>query len=128
MRILPGRGGMAEVTITLNGRTYRLECGDGEEEHLLSLSDMVGERLDGLKKQFGQVGDDRLLLMTALMIADELSETNQKIDDLKAEHVSADELVRSAETRAANQISAVADRIEVLSAALGDGTLSANSD
>jgi cell division protein ZapA len=119
---------MAEVTITLNGRTYRLECGDGEEEHLLSLSDMVGVRLDGLKKQFGQVGDDRLLLMTALMIADELTETHQKIDDLKAEHVSADELVKSAENRAANQISAVADRIEVLSAAMGDGSLSANSD
>ena len=61
---------MAEVTTTLNGRTYRLECGDGEEEHLLSLSYMVGDRLDGLKKQFGQVGDDRLLLMAALMIAD----------------------------------------------------------
>lgn len=119
---------MAEVTITLNGRTYRLECGDGEEEHLLSLSDMIGDRLDGLKKKFGQVGDDRLLLMTALMIADELSETKQKINDIGAEQLSADDLVRAAESKAADQISAVADRIEVLSAALGDGTLAATTD
>jgi len=119
---------MAEVTITLNGRTYRLECGDGEEEHLLSLSDTVGDRLDGLKKQFGQVGDDRLLLMTALMIADDLSETKKKIEDLKAEHLSTDELVKSAELKAADQISDVADRIEVLSAALGDGTLGGSAD
>lgn len=119
---------MAEVTITLNGRTYRLECGDGEEEHLLSLSDMVGDRLDGLKKQFGQVGDDRLLLMAALMIADELSEAKKKLDDNEAQQHSADDLVKSAEIKAADQISAVADRIEVLSAALGDGTLSSSAD
>ena len=119
---------MAEVTITLNGRTYRLECGDGEEEHLLSLSDMIGNRLDGLKKQFGQVGDDRLLLMTALMIADELSETKQKLDENESQQLSAGELVKSAELKAADQISAVADRIEVLSAALGDGTLNASAD
>ncbi len=112
---------MAEVTITLNGRTYRLECGDGEEEHLLSLSDMVGERLEGLKKQFGQVGDDRLLLMTALMIADELGESNKKIDDREAD-------MAGAESKAADQISAVAARIEVLNAALGDGTLSVKAD
>lgn len=112
---------MAEVTITLNGRTYRLECGDGEEEHLLSLSDMVGSRLDGLKKQFGQVGDDRLLLMTSLMIADELSELNKKLEDQEAD-------MAGAKSKAAGQISAVADRIEVLSAALGDGTLSTGGD
>jgi cell division protein ZapA len=119
---------MAEVTITLNGRTYRLECGDGEEEHLLSLSDIVGCRLDGLKKQFGQVGDDRLLLMAALMIADDLGEAQKKLDDLAAEQLTVDEMVKSVENKAADQISAVADRIEVLSAALGDGTLAANTE
>ena len=112
---------MAEVTITLNGRTYRLECDDGEEEHLLSLSDKVGERLRSLQKQFGQVGDDRLLLMTALMIADEKNEVEKKLEELEAEHAGAEKVV-------ADEISAAADRIEVLSAALDDKALAAEGE
>lgn len=112
---------MAEVTISLNGRSYRLECDDGEEEHLLSLSEMVAERLETHTKQFGQVGDDRLLLMTALTIADELGETQQKLAKHEEAQLSAEEKVQSAEARMVDQISAAAERIEVLSAALTDG-------
>jgi cell division protein ZapA len=112
---------MAEVAITLNGRTYRLECGDGEEEHLLALSELVGKRLNTLQKQFGQVGDDRLLLMTALMIADELDEAQKKLAEAEADQASADDLKKSEASQVADQISAAADRIEVLSAALDDG-------
>lgn len=107
---------MAEVTITLNGRTYRLECDDGEEAHLLSLSDKVGERLGGLQKQFGQIGDDRLLLMSALMIADELNEAHKKLEVVETGRA-------GAETRAVDQISAAAERIELLNAALNDKAL-----
>ena len=119
---------MAEVTVTLNGRTYRLECDDGEEEHLLALSGQVGERLDAIQKQFGQVGDDRLLLMTALMIADDLSEANKKLAELKDEQESVGEKIQSAESQVADQIAAAADRIEVLSAALGDDQAAAEGD
>ncbi len=112
---------MAEVAITLNGRTYRLECGDGEEEHLLALSEKVGDRLNSLQKKFGQVGDDRLLLMTALMIADDLSETQDKLAEAEAGRVSADDLKKSEESKVADQIAAAVERIEVLSAALDDG-------
>jgi cell division protein ZapA len=63
---------MGQVTITLNGRSYRLRCGDGEEQRLLELAEHVDDRLASLVAEFGQVGDERLLLMTALMIADEL--------------------------------------------------------
>lgn len=111
---------MAEVAITLNGRTYRLECGDGEEEHLLALSEQVGERLNGIQKQFGQIGDDRLLLMTALMIADDLSEAEKKLTEAESDQASADDIKKSEESQVADQISAAADRIEVLSAALDD--------
>lgn len=114
---------MAEVTITLNGRTYRLECDDGEEERLLELSEMVGARLATHQKLFGQVGDDRLLLMTALTISDELSEAHDKLAKLEEEKSSVNDLVKSTEARAADQISAAADRIEVLSAALTDGAM-----
>ena len=63
---------MGQVTVTLNGRTYRLRCGDGEEERLIALADHVRGKLDTLVAQYGQAGDDRLLLMAALLIADEL--------------------------------------------------------
>lgn len=119
---------MSEVTITLNGRTYRLECDDGEEEHLLGLSELVGKRLDGLQKQFGQVGDERLLLMTALTIADELSDTQDKLAKLESQQSSVDELVQSTEARVAEEIEAAADRIEVLSSALGNDPTPAKGD
>lgn len=109
---------MGEVAITLNGRTYRLECGDGEEEHLLALSEQVGKRLNELQKQFGQVGDDRLLLMTALMIADDLDEAQNKLGEIAAQQANAEDLKKSEESQFAEQISAAAERIEVLSAAL----------
>ena len=63
---------MGQVSITLNGRTYRLRCGDGEETRLLALSGHVRTKIEGLAAEFGQVGDDRLMVMAALLITDEL--------------------------------------------------------
>ncbi len=63
---------MGHVTVTLNGRTYRLRCGDGEEQRLFALADHVRAKVDGLVREFGQVGEDRLLLMAALLVADEV--------------------------------------------------------
>ena len=63
---------MAEAAITLNGRIYRLSCGAGEEGRLHELSQLVAAKLEALILEYGQVGDDRLLLMSALLLADEL--------------------------------------------------------
>ena len=63
---------MGQVTVTLNGRTYSLQCADGEEGRLIQLAGLVKRRADAVVEEFGQVGDDRVLLMAALMIADEL--------------------------------------------------------
>jgi len=119
---------MAEVTMTLNGRTYRLECDDGEEDHLLGLSGMVGDRLRTHQQQFGQVGDDRLLLMTALTIADELKETQRKLSEFEESQLSTEKVVESAETNFAEKMNDVAERIEVLSEALNDRNVLAGSD
>jgi cell division protein ZapA len=62
---------MGQVSVTLNGRTYRLRCGEGEEARLIELAAFVRSRVEALAAEFGQVGDDRLLLMAAIMIADE---------------------------------------------------------
>lgn len=63
---------MGQVTITLNGRTYRLSCPDDEEERLNQLVEHVRGKVDQLASEFGQIGNERLMLMSALMVADEL--------------------------------------------------------
>ena len=75
---------MAEAAITLNGRTYRLSCGDGEEARLRELSQVVTAKLQTLVAEYGQVGDDRLLLLSALQIADEMLEARAKAAALES--------------------------------------------
>jgi cell division protein ZapA len=74
----------------VNGRAYTLNCDDGEEEHVKSLSARVNEKVRELLGQVGQVGDQRLLLMASLLIADEhqtalkkLEETAQELEAVK---------------------------------------------
>jgi cell division protein ZapA len=73
---------VGHVAVTLNRRTYRLQCGDGEEPRLLGLTAHVRAKLDALTAEFGQVGDDRLLLLAALQIADELWEARDQVTAL----------------------------------------------
>ncbi len=76
--------GMGHVTVTLNSRTYRLRCGDGEESRLIELATQVKQRVDALAAEFGNVGDDRLLLMAALLIADELHDARAMLEQMTA--------------------------------------------
>lgn len=66
---------MAEVSVKFNNQTYHLACQDGEEERLSRLADYVDSKADFLKDRMGVVTDTRLLLMTAILIADELDDT-----------------------------------------------------
>ena len=84
MRVRAPAERMRQASITLNGRTYRLSCGDGEEARLAQLSEVVRGKLDHLVTEFGQVGEDRLLLMSALLIADELLDARARLDALEA--------------------------------------------
>jgi cell division protein ZapA len=74
---------MREASITLNGRTYRLSCDEGEEGRLQQLSQVVRGKLESLVSEFGQVGDDRLLLMSALLIADEMLDARARLTALE---------------------------------------------
>jgi len=69
---LPRGWSWVQVSVTLNGRTYRLKCGEGEENHLIALAEYLGSHVDTMKRKFGQVGDDRLILMASLLVTDEL--------------------------------------------------------
>jgi cell division protein ZapA len=63
---------MGQVAVTLNRRSYRFDCGDGEEARLAELAAFVKGRVEEIGRQFGNAGDERILLMAALLIADEL--------------------------------------------------------
>jgi cell division protein ZapA len=65
---------LAQVGVAINGRTYQIACDDGQEEHLKQLAAYVDKRVAELIAAVGQVGDMRLLVMTSLILADELSE------------------------------------------------------
>ena len=67
---------MAEVEVTINGRKYQIACDDGQEAHLLQLGEYIERRVQELVATVGQVGDSRLLVMTSLLVADELAETH----------------------------------------------------
>ena len=79
---------MGQVAITVNGRSYRFDCGDGEEPRLQELADYVKSRMEALSSEHGNVGEERLLLMAALTIADELWDATS--GDHPAEATSAD--------------------------------------
>lgn len=71
---------MGQVTARINGRTYRLNCADGQEERLSLVAEYLREKVEGLIAEFGQVGEDRLLAMAALMIADELFDARDELE------------------------------------------------
>ena len=74
---------MAQVSISVNGRDYQIACEDGEEEHIAYLAQYINHHVDNLVESVGQVGEARLLLMAALVLADELSEAYSELDDQK---------------------------------------------
>jgi cell division protein ZapA len=120
---------MGQVTVVLNGRTYRLECGEGEENHLIALAEYLGTHVEDMKRKFGQVGDDRLILMASLLVTDELWELRREMEQLKASLATArrdrsvaDETAKSAKADLAGRIEAVADRLEVLNERFGTET------
>jgi cell division protein ZapA len=117
---------MGQVTVVLNGRTYRLECGEGEESHLIALAEYLGTHIEDMKRKFGQVGDDRLILMASLLVTDELWELRREMEALKASLAAArrdrsvaDESAKSDKADLAGRIEAVADRLEVLNERFG---------
>ena len=72
---------MANVTINFNGKEFVLSCDDGQEEHLEELSVFLDEKFNNLKKSLGNIGENKLLLITSITVMDEYFETKKKIDE-----------------------------------------------
>ena len=116
---------MAQVTVTIGGRVYRLACNEGEEPHLETLAREIDSKIDGIRSSFGEIGDQRLVVMAALTIADELSETRRTIAALEKQAAENAELEIAARRHADQQLELAAEalgeashRVESLAAAL----------
>ncbi len=76
---------MAQVTVTIDGKAYRMACEEGQEEHLTDLASRFDRYVLHLKSQFGEIGDLRLTVMAGIMIMDEVSELTRRVSTLEAE-------------------------------------------
>mgnify|MGYP001313871609 CR=1 FL=1 len=76
---------MANVSITFNGKKFLLSCEDGQEEHLEELLIQINQKFNELKNDLGSLGENKLLLITAVKVMDEYYETKKKVDQKKDE-------------------------------------------
>ena len=105
---------MAQVDVTINNRSYRIACDDGQDEHLTQLAEYIDARVQELVATVGQVGDARLLVMASLLIADELSETLDALHGMESKpdtSPTAEHIAQSMELLA-DRIEHIAERIE----------------
>jgi cell division protein ZapA len=112
---------MSAVNVLVNGRSYNIACNDGEEEHLQRLAAMVDAKLIDLVKMVGQIGDQRLMLMAGLLLADELvsertgkGDLNKAMEALKAANLELKAQADAAEGEAAAALEAAARRVETV--------------
>ena len=76
---------MANVNIKFNGKDFLLSCDDGQEEHLEELLTHINQRFSDLKNDLGNIGENKLLLITSVQIMDEYFETKKKVEQKKTE-------------------------------------------
>ena len=76
---------MANVSIKFNGKEFLLSCEDGQEEHLEELLIQINKKFNNLKNELGNLGENKLLLITAVKVMDEYYETKKKVEHKKIE-------------------------------------------
>ena len=126
---------MPQISVTIDGKSYRMACGEGEEAHLAALAADLGSRVAEMRQAFGEIGDMRLQVMAALTISDEVSELKRRLAaaETEAERLRA-AVAASAEARAgeaarfAGGVSKAAERIERMARALAASAGPAGSD
>ena len=106
---------MSMVEIQVNGRRHQVQCGDGEEPRLRRLAAYIDSCAGKLVQQHGQLPDAKILLLTSLLVADELSDAYEEIKRLKAQ---LSDQGKRAEKEAAQALDRVASRLEQLAETL----------
>jgi len=124
---------MSQISVTINGRQFRMACETGEEARLTRLAEDIDARIATLRARFGEIGDTRLTVMAALALADELSEVKERLQWLEPELATLQEAsVVSADRAEATQaaviaaLNAAAERIESLTRRLNQTLVDAS--
>ena len=107
---------MAQINVDVNGRPYAVGCEDGQEPHLMELARMFDHQVRQVSQDMGQLGDTRLFLMGALLLADELHDARGRLETLQAELGRAQSDRARLETRAVSALESAAGKIEKLAA------------
>ena len=117
---------MPLVNVMVNGRAYTIACDDGEEEHLKELAAHVDAKVRELLETVGQVGDQRLLLMAAVLITDELFDARGRLEsnarkagDLASAHEEISGRLNQSESHATQILERASKRAEDIAAKLG---------
>ncbi|MCX2725385.1 cell division protein ZapA [Roseibium salinum] len=125
---------MAQISVTINGKSFRMACDDGEEDRLIGLAARFDGWISELKVAFGEIGDQRLTVMAGIMAADQLSEMERKvagleqeIADAKRQQVDALDNMSQNEQELSRAINTAAARIESLADGLSKSLRSPES-
>lgn len=110
---------MGTVNATIAGRQFRLACEDGQEDHLQALAKDIDQRIIDLRARFGEIGDTRLTVMAALMVADEMTEManrmrrlEEEVAALKDARMMAADRAKAASDAVVGAFNSAADRLE----------------
>ena len=103
---------MAQVTVKINGYAYTVGCDDGQEHHLMQMAAEVENRGDSIKALGGQSGEARLLVLSSLLMADELHDLKITLGNMQSEL----QRIPKAEAEAKKRLARLADRAEAIAA------------
>jgi len=116
---------MGQVNVTISGKTFRMACDDGQEEHLAALGQRLSDTIEYLREQFGEIGDQRLTVMAAITMADQYAETERRLHQVEGEIAGLEEARAAlaerqdmAEADLARVIEVLAGRLEAVAARL----------
>lgn len=103
---------MAQVTVTIDGKSYRMACDEGQEEHLIDLAERFDRYVMHLKGNFGEIGDHRISVMAGIMVMDELAELQKRMQGVEGEIATLRKTRDEALAKADKNDAAVIDVIE----------------
>jgi len=106
---------MAQVTVTINGRSYPVACNEGEEPRIEELGRYIDAKVKTFARELGQIGETRLLVLAALVLADELADAQGESDGARAGNGAAldDGIAAAGIENLAQRIEAIAARLEM---------------
>lgn len=118
---------MPEVNVEIDGKKFRMACEEGQEAHLMELAERFNRTVTGLKGSFGEIGDNRLVVMAGIAVLDELAEAEDRIASLKQDiadlTAAGNELTTEAEEleqKFARRLSEAARKVEAIAQAIDE--------